>query len=149
MAEGIFAKMIADNNHEEFFCVESAGTVCYQKGANPDYRAVETALAYGVDIADRQARCIRDLELERYTRIFTMDRQNYHDTLRYSRPGQELLPVSMVTDYLADSTATEIEDPYYGTADDFFQVFQQLEEALSNIYETFEKYHHIHYKSCR
>ncbi len=135
MAEGIFAKMIAENGHEAFFCVESAGTVCYQKGASPDYRAVETAFAHGVDIADREARCIRDLELERYTKIFTMDRENYHDTLLCSRSEQMLLPVSMVSDYLADATAVGIEDPYYGTADDFLNVYRQLEEALSNIYK--------------
>lgn len=135
MAEGIFAKMIAENGHEAFFGVESAGTVCYQKGAAPDHRAVDTAFAHGVDIADQEARCIRDLELERYARIFTMDRENYHDTLLCSRSEQALLPVSMVTDYLSDRTATGIEDPYYGTTDDFFKVFRQLEEALSNIYK--------------
>lgn len=135
MAEGIFAKMIVERGHEEIFTVESAGTVCYQKGAFPDTRAVKTALENGVDIAGRRARCIRDLELRQYTRIFTMDAENYHDTMRYSCSEKELLPVSMVADYLPDPLTTEIEDPYYGTAEDFFRVFHQLEEALSYIYE--------------
>ncbi|UZJ38067.1 low molecular weight protein-tyrosine-phosphatase [Prosthecochloris sp. SCSIO W1103] len=135
MAEGIFTKMIAEREHEEIFDVESAGTVCFQKGAPPDSRAIEIAREQGVDIADQRAGCIKDLELDYYTRIFTMDGQSYHDTIHYSASQRTLLPVYMVTDYLSDPETTEIEDPYYGTKKDFLKVFQQLEEALVNIYE--------------
>lgn len=135
MAEGIFTKMIAEREHGDFFDVESAGTVCFQKGEPPDSRAIEIALEHGVTIADKRACCIRDLELGLYTRIYAMDGQNYHDTIRCSTSQRTLLPVSMVTDYLSDPDTVAIEDPYYGTKKDFLKVFQQLEEALVNIYD--------------
>ena len=135
MAEGVFSKMVADRKQEEIFSVGSAGTVCYQKGAAPDSRAVTAALAHGIDISAQKACCIRDLELGHYTRIFAMDDDNFQEIIQYGGMLGEYLQVSKVADYLSDPFASSIEDPYYGTTEDFFRVFRQLHEALGNIYD--------------
>ncbi|MCW8796366.1 MAG: low molecular weight phosphotyrosine protein phosphatase [Chlorobium sp.] len=135
MAEGIFSRLIAEGMSHDLFTVASAGTVCSQKGEPPDSRAVSTALAHGIDISAQRARCIHDMEIDRFTKIFVMDVDNYHDIIRYGNTMSESLPVSMVADYLTDSSVGTIDDPYYGTTDDFLTVYYLLSEALGNIYK--------------
>ncbi len=132
MAEGLFRDAVSRRGADGALAAESAGTVCLQEGEPADSRAVMAADAFGVDISGHRARCTRDLELERYSRIFVMDRENYRDILSdLSGYGSER--VSLIAEYLQYPDIVDVEDPYYGLQDDFQRVCELLREAVENI----------------
>ena len=132
MAEGLFRDAVSRRGADGTFAAESAGTVCLQDGEPADRRAVMAADAFGIDISDHRARCTRDIELGRYSRIFVMDRENYRDILpELTSYGDGR--VSLIAEYLQDPDIVDVEDPYYGSQDDFQKVCGMLREAVENI----------------
>ncbi|NTV99078.1 MAG: low molecular weight phosphotyrosine protein phosphatase, partial [Chlorobiaceae bacterium] len=51
MAEGIFTALLRNRGLNLYFSVTSAGTVAYQSGSPPDFRAVEALHPLGIDIS--------------------------------------------------------------------------------------------------
>ena len=140
MAEGIFSNLLARNNLQHIFSVCSAGTIGYQNGSAPDHRAVATLSSLGIDISSVRARCIEDLDMYAYDWIFVMDHENYEEICQlFTEPERPRL--HMVMDFVADRSGEEISDPYYGTAQDFEQVMNNLETASEYILlHMFEEY---------
>lgn len=131
MAEGVFAQLAESLGAGTLFEVESAGTVCYQAGSSPDERAIRAARRHGIDISLIRARCIHDLDLERFDRIFAMDFENHRDLLDVleGRP----VAVHMMTEFAGSDAGEEIEDPYYGDESGFDRTLQRLMESASGI----------------
>lgn len=134
MAEGALSFLASMQGVGDFFDVESAGTVGYQSGATPDYRAVRAAGRYGIDISTIRARCLDDLDLDRFDRIFAMDAENHRDLLDLleGRAHQ----VHFMTDFSAAHAGTEIADPYYGDEEGFDRTMQLIMHCASGILET-------------
>jgi len=131
MAEGIFSALVRRDARAEGIVVESAGTVCYQKGSLPDSRAVMVAGRYGIDISPLRARCIDELDLGLFDWIFTMDAENYQDVSScFAGAG----PVYMMTHFDPYAACQDIADPYYGSEDDFLRVYKQLDRAIGYAY---------------
>ena len=140
MAEGIFSSLLARHNLQHIFSVSSAGTVNYQQGSAPDYRAIEALSAFGIDISSVRARCTDDLDLYAYDWIFVMDHDNYEEICS-SFISAERPRVHMVMDFVDGRSGEEITDPYYGTAKEFERVMSDLfsasEQILSRIFEEY------------
>jgi len=132
MAEGLFRAALLRRGCSGRFSAESAGTVCRQKGEPPDFRALSAAGAFGVDISAHRARCTRDLRLAAYFRIFAMDHDDYRALLS-QLDGVEREALRMLADYLPDAGVTAIEDPYYGSEEDFFAACGMIRDAVENI----------------
>jgi protein-tyrosine phosphatase len=131
MAEGAFGHAATLHGADGFFEVESAGTVCYQSGSSPDLRAVRAAGRHGIDISSIRARCIHDLDLGSFDRIFVMDAENHRDTLD-ALDGLPV-PVHMMTDFAHSGAGAEIEDPYYGSEDGFDLTMERLLHSAAGI----------------
>lgn len=131
MAEGAFGHAALQYGAGAFFEVESAGTVCYQSGSCPDHRAIRAAGRYGIDISAIRARCIHDLDLGSFDRIFVMDGENYRDLL-YAVEGLSV-PVHMMTDFAVSGAGSEIEDPYYGDEEGFERTMERLLHSAAGI----------------
>jgi protein-tyrosine phosphatase len=131
MAEGAFSHALSQIGAGSYFEVESAGTVCYQSGSCPDHRAVRAAGRYGIDISAIRARCIHDLDLGSFDRIFVMDGENYRDLL-YALDGYPVA-VHMMTDFAHHETGYEIEDPYYGNQTGFDRTMERLLHSATGI----------------
>ncbi len=131
MAEGAFGHAASLHGAGGFFEVESAGTVCYQSGSSPDRRAVRAAERYGIDISSIRARCIHDLDLGSFDRIFVMDAENHRDML----DALDGLPVTvhMMTDFALSEVGVEIEDPYYGSEEGFERTMERLLHSATGI----------------
>jgi len=108
MAEGIFSALVRRDARAEGIIVESAGTVCYQKGSLPDSRAVMVAGRYGIDISPLRA----DV------------------SSCFAGAG----PVYMMTHFDPYAACQDIADPYYGSEDDFLRVYKQLDRAIGYAY---------------
>lgn len=136
MAEGAFCHLAATLGVAGHFEAESAGTVGYQCGSVPDYRAVRAAERYGIDISAIRARCVEDLDLGCFDRIFVMDYENHRDML--DMLGDCQVPVHLLTDFSGSDSGTEIEDPYYGDEAGFYRTMERIMRCSMGILTTMQ-----------
>jgi len=131
MAEGAFGHAASLHGADDCFEIGSAGTVCYQSGSCPDHRAIRAAGRHGIDISPIRARCIDDLDLGSFDRIFVMDSENYRDML--DALNGLPVPVHMMTDFAHSDAGSEIEDPYYGSEAGFDRTMVRLLHSATGI----------------
>ncbi len=131
MAEGAFGHVASFHGADGWFDVESAGTVCYQSGSCPDHRAIRAAGRHDIDISPIRAKCVHDLDLGSFDRIFVMDVENYRDMLD-ALDGLPV-PVHMMTDFAHSDAGAEIEDPYYGSEAGFDRTMERLLHSATGI----------------
>jgi len=131
MAAGAFGHTASLRGADGWFEIESAGTVCYQSGSCPDRRAIRAAERHGIDISSIRARCIEELDLAGFDRIFVMDSENHRDVLD-ALDGLPV-PVHMMTDFAHGDAGTEIEDPYYGSESGFDRTMERLLQSATGI----------------
>ncbi|MBZ0200822.1 MAG: low molecular weight phosphotyrosine protein phosphatase, partial [Ignavibacteriaceae bacterium] len=76
-AEGVFKALVKQNGLEDFFEVDSAGTIGYHAGEQPDVRMKKHALKRGYNLihAARKFNPLRDFDYFDY--IITMDDENF------------------------------------------------------------------------
>lgn len=139
MAEGAFGHLACLMGLSDTVKSESAGTVCYQSGSSPDSRALRAAGSYGIDISMIRARCIDDLDLDAFERIFVMDFENHRDLLDH--PGNSAVPVHLMTEFAGDAAGEEIEDPYYGDQGGFDRTMERLMQCARGILEVLQVEH--------
>ena len=126
MAEGAFraAAMRAGLECE----VDSAGTAGYHIGHPPDPRAIATAEANGVEIANQLARQIGREDFYRFTHIFAMDEANIAG-IRAQSPRDATARVALLMDALDGSEGKPVIDPYYGDEALFARVWDEIAAA--------------------
>ena len=131
-AEGFFAAALDQSPYKELVSIDSAGTHSYHIGHSPDPRAVETAAAFGVDIAHLRARKVRTADFHDFDLIIAMDRSNLED-LRYQQPPESKAHLSMMMTYHPEQHPNEVPDPYYGGIDGFTYMCKLLESATAGL----------------
>lgn len=128
MAEGIFTAIARERWPERDLIIASAGTGGWHAGNPPDPRACAVAAQYGVDISQLRARRFQPDDFHRYDLILAMDAANLAEVNRY-RPGAGgRAQTALYLDY-ALGRVGDVEDPYYGGAEDFEAVYALLESA--------------------
>ena len=75
-AEGVFRKLVADEGDGLDLHIDSAGTHGYHVGESRDPRAIEAAIARGVDISDQRARAVEISDFKNFDLILAMDHDN-------------------------------------------------------------------------
>lgn len=132
-AEGIFRKVVRDNNLSEEILVDSAGTIGYHEGELPDERMRELAASKGY-VLDHRARKFDPLtDFEKFDYIITMDDENYSDLLRLDTKQNYKHKIFKMADIINDSNITEVPDPYYGSKKEFEFVINLLEKGSINL----------------
>lgn len=138
-AEGIFRHLVTAAGLESQFEIASAGTDSYHVGEPPDSRAIKTALENGVDISAQRARQIRPEDFDNYEYIFALDNSHLQDLLRRAPMGS-LAHITLFMENL-DGEITDVPDPWYGSEDDFKNVYTMINKGaraiLENIRGTF------------
>lgn len=134
MAEGAFRA--AATRHGLECDVDSAGTATYHIGNPPDPRAIATARAKGVEIANQIARQIAREDYYRFTHIIAMDEANLAG-IRSQAPRDASANVAMLMDALAGSEGRPVADPYYGDDALFAQVWEEIAEAADALARRF------------
>ena len=79
--------------------------------------------AVGIDISGQRSRKFVRADFDKFDRILVMDRANLKDVLALARTPEEEAKVA-----LFDADA-EVPDPYYGGADGFSDVREQVRLA--------------------
>ena len=115
--------------------IDSAGTGGWHAGDPPDRRATDAAARRGITL-EGAARQIRPDDFERFDLILCADRDNLRD-VRAIAPGEEARErVRLLREFdpaSAGAPDLDVPDPYYGGADGFELVLDQVEAACRGL----------------
>ena len=125
-AEGVFRKQVSERGLERRFEIDSAGTGDWHLGHPPDKRAIQAALARGIDLTPLRARQITINDMLYYDSIIAMDQQNLAN-LKSLAPIDHQHKIRLLLQY-GSFTEREVPDPYYG-ADHGFELALDLIET--------------------
>jgi protein-tyrosine phosphatase len=131
LAEGIMLHLKEKHNLQ--LHIDSAGTNNYHIGEAPDPRTQANARKNGVDLSKLRARQFRNSDFEEFDRIFVMDRSNYKNVTALSENTAHQKKVSLFLDLLDPEKQMEVPDPYYGTEQNFEEVFQLVYKACEKL----------------
>jgi protein-tyrosine phosphatase len=136
-AEGIL-RYLAD---QRGFAIEvdSAGTSNEHRGSPPDRRAMAEAARRGIDISGQRSRQIRRSDFDEFDLILTAD-EMVDSRVRRQAPTGARARVMRMTERLPDyDRYPEVPDPYYGTPDDYRDVYDLLERAMNGLLQSLEE----------
>jgi len=127
-AEGVFRKLLEDEEGEFNITIDSAGTHAYHVGQSPDERAVSAALRRGIDISGQRARAVALEDFADFDLILAMDEDNLA-VLQKLRPAATRAQLELMLSFNLNVSSLSVPDPYYGGAAGFERVLDMLEEA--------------------
>jgi protein-tyrosine phosphatase len=136
MAEKMFAHQISERGLSDDVRVTSAGTGGWHVGDAADDRASHVLREHGYPTSHRAAE-IDDDHLSADL-IVTLGR-NHARMLREMGVAPGRIRMLRSFDPRSGSHALDVEDPYYGTQEDFEEVFAVIEAALPGLHDWVDK----------
>ncbi len=119
----------------EHIAIDSAGTGDWHVGEPPDTRAQAAARIRGYDLSALRARQVSAADFERFDLLLAMDEANFAE-LRRRCPPEHRDKVRLLMEFAAGAAETEVADPYFGGAQGFDQVLDQVERACAGLLDT-------------
>jgi protein-tyrosine phosphatase len=133
MAEGIFNAKIKALGLEKSIRADSAGTSDFHIGELPDERTLHCAEKHGVAINHR-GRQVHRTDFRDFTFIIAMDDNNLRNLqnlkVRNNFPDKEIF---LMRNFTSGAVGLPVPDPYYGGVEDFEEVFNILDEAVTGL----------------
>jgi len=130
-AEIIFRQMVEDNELEDFYHIDSAGTIGYHTGNAPDPRMSATLASRGYE-PQGSARQITAQDLDDFDLILAMDHDNF-DGIQALAEDEHEHKIKMFTDYCTKFPNNFVPDPYYGGEEGFEFVADLIEDGCRNL----------------
>lgn len=131
-AHCVFQEMVNQANLADHFFIDSAGTIGFHQGNEPDGRMQDAMRKRKVPIIGR-SRQINKSDLEDFDLILAMDNSNLMDAQSLDTKGQWHDKIKCFAEYCANPTIMEIPDPYYGYDDGFEIVLDLIEEGCQQL----------------
>ena len=128
MAEGVFRSMARDAGLEAAFTINSAGTYGGHAGEPPSRLAIEAAARRGYDISGLRARPVVAADIARFDHVLAMDR-GHMALLRRLAPRELVGRLQMFA-------ATDVADPYGGSARDYERALDVIEAGCRDLLAT-------------
>ena len=131
-AEAIFLKLINDQEIQDNFFVDSAGTGSWHVGKKSDERMRSAAKKRNIHIQST-ARQINKDDFDRFNYILTMDNSNYINVLKLknSESTSDISKVVKLQEYALNFREKEVPDPYFGGDEGFNYVLDILEDSVN------------------
>ncbi|MBI1176780.1 low molecular weight phosphotyrosine protein phosphatase [bacterium] len=133
-AEGTFRHLLKQEGLEQRVQCDSAGTIDYHTGATADARMRGAARERGIQLTSI-ARQIAVEDLDTFDLILCMDEDNLEYVEHLAGESRHRARVRLFCEFVSDSDAREVPDPYYGGADGFDEVMDLLEDGCANLLE--------------
>ncbi|ELW9448929.1 low molecular weight phosphotyrosine protein phosphatase [Burkholderia cenocepacia] len=134
-AEGVMRRQVDAAALADRIAIDSAGTGDWHVGEPPDTRAQAAARSRGYDLSALRARQVSAADFEQFDLLLAMDEANLAE-LRRRCPPQHREKVRLLMEFAPGATETEVADPYFGGAQGFEQVLDQVERACAGLLET-------------
>jgi len=122
LAEGILLHLKEKHNLQ--LELDSAGTAHYHVGEAPDHRTIANAKKNGVDLSALRARQFKASDFDAFDQIYVMDKNNLKNVISLAKTEAHENKVHLFLDGNKNTKLLEVPDPYYGTEEDFEQVFR-------------------------
>lgn len=136
MAEGVFNKLIKERGLQDLFQCDSAGTAGYHIGELPDLRTRKVCELMHTPL-DHRGRKINKADLQEFDILLAMDQANYFDILhQLGVSDEDKHKVRLLRSFEPNNLQGEVPDPYYGTMEDFHNVYAMLEKACGALLDT-------------
>ena len=123
--------LIQQNDLEDRFELDSAGTIGYHTGNPPDPRMTQATENRGIAVSGR-ARQVKVKDFNRFDWILAMDEDNFQDLLQLqqqsSNPQAKLVKFCK---FCSDHDDIDVPDPYYGGAEGFEKVLDLLQDGCA------------------
>lgn len=134
-AEGVFTKLVQEQNLQHHFSIDSAGTHAYHIGSPPDPRSQEAALKRGVDLSQLRGRKVIMGDFEDFDYLLVMDDDNF-EIIMNACPTQHKHKIKYFLEYAPELKQREVPDPYYGGKYGFDGVLDMVEAASKGFLNT-------------
>jgi protein-tyrosine phosphatase len=131
-AEGVLRAKLQEAGLGKAMVVDSAGTLDYHTGKQPDKRMVDAAALRGV-ILDHQARQVRSNDLLEFDLVLAMDRDNLAEIKALDPEARYRSKIKLFGEFCTTHKITEVPDPYLGGPADFELVLDLMEDGCSEI----------------
>lgn len=132
-AEGVFAKLLKDNDAEHLFAIDSAGTHAYHIGEAPDLRAQKAAAERGFELSHIRARKVSMEDFDSFDYLLVMDDENYSSLMAIC-PEEHKVKIQYFLNYAPHLNTREVPDPYYGGKFGFERVLDMVEAASTGFF---------------
>ncbi len=129
-AEAVLRRLAAERGLDGEVEIDSAGTIGYHAGSQPDARMRRAGEGRGLAI-DGSARQVTAGDLDRFDRVIALDRDNLADLERLA--GSPRGHVRLLSSYLPEGSPADVPDPYWGGERGFEEVLDLLERAAGAI----------------
>ena len=133
IAEGLLRDRLRRRGLGQRVQVDSAGTGGWHAGQPPDPRAVQVCREQGIAIDDLRARQVLREDFALFDWMLCADLGN----LRHLRGMVEAPPratVGLLLQKAGLGEKAEVPDPYYGSLDDFREVYRLLDRAVDGLF---------------
>ena len=127
MAEGLFKKLISDQNLQAKINVDSAGISDEEEGNQPHPGAQAEMAKHGLDISNLRSRPITTADFHWADLIIGMDSQNIY-YLKQKADSSDQKKIHLCLDIVEKEAGQDIPDPWYDHK--FGRTYQQLSRAL-------------------
>lgn len=141
-AQGVFERLLIEENLSAQILTDSAGTHAYHVGEPPDKRATEAAQRRGVDLTTQRARRVVSEDFEGFDYVLAMDSSNYDDLRGICQPGRES-KLRLFLEFAPGLGIEEVPDPYYGGVTGFERVLDLIEQAADGLLADIRQQHGI------
>lgn len=133
MADGLLRRKVKDNDLNVY--VDSAGTANYHIDSAPDKRMIETAKTRGTNIEDLRGRQFSRKDFQDFDLIYVMDDSNLSNVVSMTNVENEQQKVRLILEELYPTQLMQVPDPYYGSMQDFMDVYDLLDKVTDVIIE--------------
>lgn len=136
MGEVILASMLQSAGLGDQVVVDSAGTGGWHEGDSADPRTVRALQEHGYDGTHHRAREFRSEWFSERDLIVVADQGHLRDLRRWAPDAGALAKVRLLREFdpaAVESGTLEVDDPYYGNAEDFDRCLTVVESACRGI----------------
>ncbi len=135
-AEAITRKKLHSRNLADRIYLDSAATHAAHIGELPDHRAIAEGEMRDIDFSNIYARQVEIDDFYEFDLILAMT--NRHLTyLKSVAPLDSKAEIELYLKYVDYPHASEVDDPYYGPANNFTVMFDLLDEAAKLLLNKF------------
>jgi protein-tyrosine phosphatase len=136
MAEVILRSMLLAAGLDDRVVVDSAGTGGWHEGNPADPRTVSSLKQHGYDGGQHRAREFQPDWFSDRDLIVVADEGHLRDLRRWAPDAEASAKVRLLREFdpiAVDSGTLEVDDPYFGHADDFDQCLAVVERACEGL----------------
>jgi protein-tyrosine phosphatase len=137
-AEAVMRGLVREAGLDDEIAIESAGLGDWHVGYPPDRRAAEAARRRGVTL-EGAARQVRPEDFADFDLLLAMDRDNLRGLRELAPDPEAAEKVKLLREFdpaSAGAPDLDVPDPYYGGAEGFETVLDQVEAACRGLLGT-------------